>query len=195
MIELIRQGKIAEALWFAQTELSPRGEENPSFLAELERTMTLFAFDIPATGPAAPEAHTTASQSPPATQSKSSKSRKSKEKETNTEKDPVEEWSSANLPASIAGLLRSSQRLATASEVNAAILAQQGYGATPKLPGLLRMLAWGEETLKARMTFPQLDMAELLDKTRYTTNADNLPPVDATAEPDKDAAVPMDLEV
>lgn len=30
---------------FAQSELAPRGEENPEFLSELERTMALLAFD------------------------------------------------------------------------------------------------------------------------------------------------------
>ena len=38
LIEFIRQGKIAEALDFAQAELAPRGEESPEFLAELEKT-------------------------------------------------------------------------------------------------------------------------------------------------------------
>ncbi|KAI9621971.1 hypothetical protein H4Q26_015408 [Puccinia striiformis f. sp. tritici PST-130] len=45
MIEYIRQGQITEALVFAQQELAPRGEENPIFLSELERTMALLAFD------------------------------------------------------------------------------------------------------------------------------------------------------
>jgi len=45
LIEHIRNGRIAEALEFAQTQLAPRGEENPEFLADLERTMALLAFD------------------------------------------------------------------------------------------------------------------------------------------------------
>ncbi|CAG8474235.1 6948_t:CDS:2 [Paraglomus brasilianum] len=45
LIEYIRQGKIARALEFAQEELAPRGEDNPEFLEELERTMTLLAFE------------------------------------------------------------------------------------------------------------------------------------------------------
>ncbi|KAI9140132.1 CTLH/CRA C-terminal to lish motif domain-containing protein [Paraphysoderma sedebokerense] len=45
LIEYIRQGKIVEALEFAQEELAPRGEENPQFLEELERTMALLAFE------------------------------------------------------------------------------------------------------------------------------------------------------
>lgn len=45
LIELIRSGKISEALDFAEKELAPRGEENPQFLSELERTMALLAFE------------------------------------------------------------------------------------------------------------------------------------------------------
>ncbi|KIM66272.1 hypothetical protein SCLCIDRAFT_14623 [Scleroderma citrinum Foug A] len=53
LIELIRQGQIAEALQFAQDELAPRGEESPEFLAELERTMALLAFDPTSLAPSA----------------------------------------------------------------------------------------------------------------------------------------------
>ncbi len=45
LIEFIRNGDIATAIEFAQEELAPRGEENPEFLDELERTMSLLAFD------------------------------------------------------------------------------------------------------------------------------------------------------
>ncbi|KAL2473620.1 LisH and RanBPM domains containing protein [Forsythia ovata] len=45
LIELIRNGKVDEALEFAQEELAPRGEENQSFLEELERTVALLAFE------------------------------------------------------------------------------------------------------------------------------------------------------
>ncbi|KAG8733847.1 hypothetical protein FRC12_018725 [Ceratobasidium sp. 428] len=45
LIEYIRSGQTSEALQFAQSELAPRGFENPEFLGELERTMALLAFD------------------------------------------------------------------------------------------------------------------------------------------------------
>eukprot|EP01080_Neovahlkampfia_damariscottae_P011325 gene11325-4137_t len=45
LIELIRDGKIEEALDFAQDELAPRGEENKTFLNEIEKTMSLLAFE------------------------------------------------------------------------------------------------------------------------------------------------------
>lgn len=45
LIELIRSGKVEEALEFAQEELAPRGEENHVFLEELERTVALLAFE------------------------------------------------------------------------------------------------------------------------------------------------------
>jgi hypothetical protein len=51
LIELIRAGKIEEALEFAQEELAPRGEENHAFLEELERTVALLAFDDAASCP------------------------------------------------------------------------------------------------------------------------------------------------
>jgi len=51
LIEFIRQGRIADALQFAQDELAPRGEENPEFLSELERTMALLAFESSPTAP------------------------------------------------------------------------------------------------------------------------------------------------
>lgn len=45
MIELVRQGKIEEALQFAQDELANQGEESPEFLEELEETIALLAFN------------------------------------------------------------------------------------------------------------------------------------------------------
>ncbi|PIN04339.1 LisH motif-containing protein [Handroanthus impetiginosus] len=45
LIELIRNGKVKEALEFAQEELAPRGEEDQGFLQELERTVSLLAFE------------------------------------------------------------------------------------------------------------------------------------------------------
>ncbi|KAJ3299807.1 Glucose-induced degradation complex subunit [Borealophlyctis nickersoniae] len=51
LIEFIRHGRIADAIEFAQEELAPRGEENPEFLEELERTMALLAFEDNAKSP------------------------------------------------------------------------------------------------------------------------------------------------
>ncbi|CAA0825120.1 LisH and RanBPM domains containing protein [Striga hermonthica] len=53
LIELIRNGKVEEALEFAQEELAPRGEENQGFLEELERTIALLAFEDMANCPVA----------------------------------------------------------------------------------------------------------------------------------------------
>jgi glucose-induced degradation protein 8 len=53
LIEYIRQGRIVEALQFAQEELALRGQENPEFLSELESTMALLAFDSSASAPQA----------------------------------------------------------------------------------------------------------------------------------------------
>lgn len=47
LIELIREGKIEEALTFAQDKLSEAGEDIPQALNELERTLALLAFEKP----------------------------------------------------------------------------------------------------------------------------------------------------
>lgn len=51
LIELIRAGKIEEALTFAQTQISEAGESNPEVLNELERTLALLAFEKPQNSP------------------------------------------------------------------------------------------------------------------------------------------------
>jgi hypothetical protein len=45
LVELISQGQIMGALQFAQQELAARGRQNPAYLAELERVMSLLAFE------------------------------------------------------------------------------------------------------------------------------------------------------
>ncbi|KAG6754819.1 hypothetical protein POTOM_040617 [Populus tomentosa] len=122
-IELIRNGKVEEALEFAQEELAPRGEENQSFLEELERTVALLAFE-----------------------------------------------DVSNCP--VGGLLDISQRLKTASEVNAAILTSQsrekGWWISflfllflvcsyPKLPNLLKMLLWAQNQLDEKAVYPRIN--------------------------------------
>ncbi|XP_026410793.1 protein GID8 homolog isoform X2 [Papaver somniferum] len=108
LIELIRNGKVEEALEFAQEELAPRGEENETFLEELERTVALLAF---------------------------------------------EDFS--NCP--VGELLDISQRLKTASEVNAAILTSQSHEKDPKLPSLLKMLIWAQNQLDEKSTYPGIN--------------------------------------
>ncbi|KAK9064232.1 hypothetical protein SSX86_015612 [Deinandra increscens subsp. villosa] len=107
LIELIRNGKVEEALEFAQEELAPRGEENQSFLEELERTVSLLAFEDVKNSP-------------------------------------------------VGDLLDISQRLKTASEVNAAILTSQSHEKDPKLPGLLRMLLWAQNQLDEKAVYPRI---------------------------------------
>ncbi|KAI8472538.1 MAG: CTLH/CRA C-terminal to lish motif domain-containing protein [Monoraphidium minutum] len=51
LIEMIRDGRTADALDFAREYLAPAGEENPEFLDELERTVALLAFDDPRASP------------------------------------------------------------------------------------------------------------------------------------------------
>nr|CAD1818248.1 unnamed protein product [Ananas comosus var. bracteatus] len=108
LIELIRLGKVEEALEFAQDELAPRGEENQSFLEELERTVALLAFE-------------------------------------DVKNCPYGE------------LLDVSQRLKTASEVNAAILTSQSHEKDPKLPSLLKMLIWAQNQLDEKAIYPRIN--------------------------------------
>ncbi|XP_050368511.1 protein GID8 homolog isoform X2 [Argentina anserina] len=108
LIELIRNGKVEEALEFAQEELAPRGEENQSFLEELERTVALLAFE-----------------------------------------------DVSNCP--VGELLDISQRLKTASEVNAAILTSQSHEKDPKLPSLLKMLIWAQNQLDEKAHYPRIN--------------------------------------
>ncbi|KAG7012414.1 Glucose-induced degradation protein 8-like protein [Cucurbita argyrosperma subsp. argyrosperma] len=108
LIELIRNGKVEEALEFAQEELAPRGEENQSFLEELERTVALLAFE-----------------------------------------------DVSNCP--VRDLLDISQRLKTASEVNAAILTSQSHEKDPKLPSLLKMLMWAQDQLDEKAAYPRIN--------------------------------------
>lgn len=51
LIELIRTGRIEEALQFAQDQLSEAGESDEGILCELERTLALLAFDEPNESP------------------------------------------------------------------------------------------------------------------------------------------------
>lgn len=106
-IEMIRSGKVEEALEFAQEELAPRGEENQMFLEELERTVTLLAFEDAANSP-------------------------------------------------LGDLLDISQRIRTASEVNAAILTSQSHEKDPKLPSLLKLLICAQNQLDKKAVYPRI---------------------------------------
>lgn len=108
LIELIRNGSLAEALEFASEEMAPRGEEHPEFLEELEKTMALLAFQ-------------------------------------DCMDSPVQD------------LLHPGQRQKTASELNAAILMSQSQEKDPKLPNLLKMLAWSQEQLDEKMIYPRIE--------------------------------------
>jgi hypothetical protein len=47
LIELIRAGQIEPAIAFARQELAPRAQQQPAFLLELERIISLLAFERP----------------------------------------------------------------------------------------------------------------------------------------------------
>ncbi|KAG0503705.1 hypothetical protein HPP92_003777, partial [Vanilla planifolia] len=54
-------------------------------------------------------------------------------------------------------LLDVSQRLKTASEVNAAILTSQSREKDPKLPSLLKMLVWAQNQLDEKAAYPRIN--------------------------------------
>lgn len=108
LIEFIREGKVEEALDFAQEHLAKRGMENRELLEELERTMVLLLFD-------------------------------------QKDDSPVSE------------LLDYTHRQKTASELNAAILTSQSQAKDPKLPTLLKLLAWSQSRLKQELEFPEIN--------------------------------------
>ncbi len=107
LIEYIRSGDIIQALEFAQEQLAPRGEENPEFLEDLERTMALLAFE-------------------------------------DVGKSPVGD------------LLDMSQRQKTAGEVNSAILSTFCQDKDAKLPMMLKMLVWAQNSLEEKINFPKM---------------------------------------
>lgn len=51
LLALFRNGKIEEALAFAQTQMSEAGENNAEVRTELERTLALLAFEKPQNSP------------------------------------------------------------------------------------------------------------------------------------------------
>lgn len=112
--------------------------------------MALLAFELPTLVPGgvqegkegeAGAAAATASAAAPPVVKESKKSKKSKDKDASA----VDQLSP--MPSTISSLLDPSQRLRTARELNAAILAAQGHAAEPKLPQLMTMMNWGEGLL------------------------------------------------
>jgi hypothetical protein len=62
-----------------------------------------------------------------------------------------------SLNSPVQDLLHPGQRQKTASELNAAILMSQSQEKDPKLPNLLKMLAWSQEQLDERMIYPRIE--------------------------------------
>lgn len=60
----------------------------------------------------------------------------------------------------VASLLLPSQRQKIASELNAAILANQSQETMPRLPGLLRKVLWAEKQLEEKVHFPHMSVMD-----------------------------------
>ncbi|BGP29653.1 hypothetical protein JCM10296v2_001392 [Rhodotorula toruloides] len=194
LIELIRGQHIPEALAFAQNELAPLAEEHPKFLKELEKTMALLAFELPTLVPGGVqegkegEASASTSAAAPPVVKESKKSKKSKDKDAST----VDQL--PPMPATISSLLDPSQRLQTARELNAAILAAQGHAAEPKLPQLMTMMNWGEGLLLEKgVDWPKWNLHELMSSKRPAPSlgAAAASSTDAPANGDGDAAMAL----
>ncbi|GAA5871236.1 hypothetical protein JCM8547_007232 [Rhodosporidiobolus lusitaniae] len=173
LIELIRSGQIPTALAFAQNELAPLAEEHPQFLKELERTMALLAFELPtlsfdpsaasssSAGPTPVEAPPSAPPAAPPVEGK----KKPRKSSSRAASKPSADDLLPPMPSHISALLDPSHRLATATELNAAILTAQGHPSQPKLPGLMAMMNWGEGLLSERgVEWPRWDIREALGK-------------------------------
>jgi len=145
-IELIRHGKVPEALEFASTELAPRGAQNPEFLGDLEKTMALLAFpELAALSSSEAEGAEAPAVDPEA-----------------TVQQPA--W------ASLGSLLKRDHRTKVAKELNAAILESQGQGQETKLSGMVRLMCWGESRLKSKgVGVPGIDVAGLLGDVSTNT--------------------------
>ncbi|ONL95753.1 LisH and RanBPM domains containing protein [Zea mays] len=152
LIELIREGKTNEALEFAQEELAPRGEENvfnfldlplyfilvSGFRSNLFQTqLNLFKDTLCASFFLLPILQ-------------------------QTFLEEIEKTVALLIFKGVKNcpyreLLDVSQRLKTASEVNAAILASQSHGKDSKLPSLLKMLKWTQNHLDERAAYPAIN--------------------------------------
>ncbi|PVU90773.1 hypothetical protein BB561_004725 [Smittium simulii] len=128
LIELIREGKIEEALEFAQEELAVKGEEFPELLPELEKTMALFAVDL---------------------NSCSNSSPKLSHLDSAIAHNP-------DIPEDIEQLLGYKQRQKLASKLNSALLAAQNQPSESRLPSLLYLLVWSQKLLQSDANFPKI---------------------------------------
>ncbi|KAG2232213.1 hypothetical protein INT48_003903 [Thamnidium elegans] len=79
-----------------------------------------------------------------------------------------------SIDSPVQDLLHPGQRQKTASELNAAILLSQSQEKDPKLPNLLKMLAWSQEQLDERMIYPKIENWVKADLVLQDENGNNL---------------------
>jgi hypothetical protein len=140
MIELIREGKIVDALLFAQEYLAYKGEENPGILDELGAYMAKPAFKFGKSTIGA-DTHVTHAENTIA---------------LIAFEDPTK--------CPVKHLMESKQRQGIASEMNRAILRNLNHNTEPKLAQLVKMLSWCQDKLEARAEFPRLQDLQLSTK-------------------------------
>lgn len=186
LIELIRQKKVDEALTFAQEELAPRGEEHPEFLSELEQTMTLLAYDVDLAAVDAALAKNAAAAAAAAAGSAGEGAGNDVASAAMDESNGGSGSDASGIPSFVTSLLHPAHRQSTAAQVNAAILTSQSLGPTPKLPNLLRLLAWGEQLLGERADFPAL---ETRIKPVFPSSSSSMQPSQSQAHQTSDVAM------
>lgn len=132
VIELIRCGKVNEALLFAQEYLAYKGEENPDALDDLGAFAYNCASDCILQFKTSPTLHVSA--------------------ENTIALIAFEDPNSCPCKH----LMELQQRQMIASELNKAILARLNHSTESKLASLVKMLAWCQDRLESRAKFPKL---------------------------------------
>ncbi|KAL0310657.1 UNVERIFIED_CONTAM: protein GID8 [Sesamum angustifolium] len=155
LIELIRNGKVEEALEFAQEELAPRGEENLSgsiaywdACNHIILTFSAVSIEFIISG-------TTLYYFIYLIVRMSIISARLFRRVGEDCCTACFFEDVSNCP--VGELLDISQRLKTASEVNAAILTSQSHEKDPKLPSLLKMLIWVQTQLDEKASYPRIN--------------------------------------
>ena len=175
LIELIRAGKTAEALSFAQECLAYKGEEDESLLDELGVCQSRGWLHVTMQHILLPDLATLEGWQ-----------RSKHVLATFQAFDCLCLWQCVHVATShfscacafaegtvalmafpdpkvspVKDLMQLAQREMTASELNRAILAKFCHDQEPKLASLLKLLSWGQERLAASVNFPKLDESDL----------------------------------
>ena len=107
LVEFIKNNNVSEALTFGQEELAPAAQHDSELLEELEKAMTLLAFEDLTTSP-------------------------------------------------VSELVSPAYKQKLASDVNAAILKNQGLNQNSSLQVFMKMLIWSQKKLQNAVSYPKI---------------------------------------